>query len=353
MSALRGWFGRPGLRRGRDPDPAGLARQRDPPARLRDRTRRPRRPPTAALSAHVAGIHLQEAARRRRDEAVHLRPRVPQPRAWRAAPSRIHDAGMVPRPRALPVLMADCAAILDVAAKAAGSRHGCRGTAAAPIRAPRQGSSPSATPLPRSPASTCWRRCAGRRARPSRPQRRSVRRHPGRRRRHVVRHLQPRPGRADRTAISASALRRCSTEYPLPEAALARPTDRSAPCRSASSSTPAASNWPTALASCTDAQSSAGGSKRQWPRRKRRYGERYPIDPDFLAALAVMPPTSGVALGFDRLVMLLTGASRIEQVLWAPVADGGRDQVVALTAACGAPYRVPRATARLASIRCR
>ena len=51
------------------------------------------------------------------------------------------------------------------------------------------------------------------------------------------------------------------------------------------------------------------------------YGERYPIDEDFLAALAQMPPASGVALGFDRLVMLATGATRIEQVLWSPVPD--------------------------------
>ena len=53
----------------------------------------------------------------------------------------------------------------------------------------------------------------------------------------------------------------------------------------------------------------------------RIYGERYPIDEDFLAALALMPPASGIALGFDRLVMLATGAPRIDLVLWAPVAD--------------------------------
>ena len=54
--------------------------------------------------------------------------------------------------------------------------------------------------------------------------------------------------------------------------------------------------------------------------KQRRYGERYPIDEDFLAALGQMPPASGSALGFDRLVMLLTGASRIEQVIWTPLA---------------------------------
>ena len=54
--------------------------------------------------------------------------------------------------------------------------------------------------------------------------------------------------------------------------------------------------------------------------RRRIYGAAYPIDETFLAALALMPPASGCALGFDRLVMLATGADRIEDVLWAPVA---------------------------------
>lgn len=58
--------------------------------------------------------------------------------------------------------------------------------------------------------------------------------------------------------------------------------------------------------------------------KQRLYGERYPIDEEFLAALAVMPPASGVAMGFDRLVMLATGAPRIEDVLWVPVAGGDR-----------------------------
>jgi lysyl-tRNA synthetase class 2 len=54
--------------------------------------------------------------------------------------------------------------------------------------------------------------------------------------------------------------------------------------------------------------------------KQRRYGERYPVDEDFLAALAIMPPASGIALGFDRLVMLATGMTRIDQVIWTPVA---------------------------------
>ncbi len=54
--------------------------------------------------------------------------------------------------------------------------------------------------------------------------------------------------------------------------------------------------------------------------KARVYGERYPVDEDFLSALAVMPQASGIALGFDRLVMLATGAPRIDDVMWVPVA---------------------------------
>ena len=54
--------------------------------------------------------------------------------------------------------------------------------------------------------------------------------------------------------------------------------------------------------------------------RQNLYGHRYPIDEDFLAALEQgLPPAVGIALGFDRLIMVLTGAETIEQVLWVPV----------------------------------
>ena len=53
--------------------------------------------------------------------------------------------------------------------------------------------------------------------------------------------------------------------------------------------------------------------------KEQLYGERYPLDEDFLAALDLMPPASGIALGFDRLVMLATGAPKIDDVIWVPV----------------------------------
>ena len=58
--------------------------------------------------------------------------------------------------------------------------------------------------------------------------------------------------------------------------------------------------------------------------RAARYGERYPLDEAFLAALAIMPDASGIALGFDRLAMLAVGAARVDQVMWTPVVDPDR-----------------------------
>jgi elongation factor P--(R)-beta-lysine ligase len=69
----------------------------------------------------------------------------------------------------------------------------------------------------------------------------------------------------------------------------------------------------------TDANEQRSRLEQQMAEKERIYGERYPIDETFLAALAEMPPASGAALGFDRLAMLATGARRIDDVLWAPI----------------------------------
>ncbi len=68
----------------------------------------------------------------------------------------------------------------------------------------------------------------------------------------------------------------------------------------------------------TDAAEQRRRLEREMAEKERIYGERYPLDEDFLAALAAMPQACGIALGLDRLVMLATGATRIDQVLWNP-----------------------------------
>ena len=203
-------------------------------------------------------------------------------------------------------LMEDCAAILALAAEAAGARRfSFRGPADRSLRHSRAADGRQRR-LRATPASTSWRCC-----------RRSLRRgSPPPRAPPASAPPPTTPGATFSAAcwsrrssrVSASDARRSSTNI--------RPCSRRSPGRTlpirgwpnGSSSMPAGSSWRTDSASSPMSSSSVGGSRSRWRRRSSIYGERYPIDEDFLAALAVMPPASGVALGFDRLVMLATGA---------------------------------------------
>ncbi len=69
----------------------------------------------------------------------------------------------------------------------------------------------------------------------------------------------------------------------------------------------------------TDAGEQRRRFQAEMAEKERVYGESYPLDEDFLAALEGMPPAAGIAMGFDRVVMLATGAPRIEDVMWTPV----------------------------------
>lgn len=127
----------------------------------------------------------------------------------------------------------------------------------------------------------------------------------------LVEKIEPHLGR-DRATILC--------EYPVSEAALARP--KASDPRVAERFELYACG--VELANCfgelTDPAEQRRRFEAEMAEKARVYGERYPIDEDFLAALAVMLEASGGALGLDRLVMLATGARHIEQVLWAPVA---------------------------------
>jgi elongation factor P--(R)-beta-lysine ligase len=109
-------------------------------------------------------------------------------------------------------------------------------------------------------------------------------------------------------------------EYPVAEAALARPTAHDARVAERFELYACGVELANAFGELTDAAEQRRRFESEMAEKMRVYGERYPLDEDFLAALAQMPPACGIALGLDRLAMLSLGASRIEQVLWTPVA---------------------------------
>lgn len=110
-------------------------------------------------------------------------------------------------------------------------------------------------------------------------------------------------------------------EYPASEAALARPAPHDQRVAERFELYACGVELANAFGELTDPAEQHRRFQTEMDEKARVYGERYPIDEDFLAALARMPPASGAALGFDRLVMLATGAAHIEEVLWTPVAE--------------------------------
>lgn len=127
----------------------------------------------------------------------------------------------------------------------------------------------------------------------------------------LVEHVEPHLGQGRLTVLF---------EYPSPEAALARA--KAADPRVAERFEVYACGVELAngFGELTDADEQRRRFAADMDEKERRYGERYPLDEEFLAAVAAMPPASGVALGFDRLVMLASGALRIDQVVWTPPA---------------------------------
>ncbi|MCV9962139.1 EF-P lysine aminoacylase EpmA [Pararhizobium sp. BT-229] len=110
-------------------------------------------------------------------------------------------------------------------------------------------------------------------------------------------------------------------EYPVAEAALARPTPHDVRVAERFELYACGVELANAFGELTDPAEQRRRFTLEMAEKSRVYGETYPLDEDFLAALDIMPEASGSALGFDRLVMLATGATRIDQVIWAPVAE--------------------------------
>ncbi len=110
-------------------------------------------------------------------------------------------------------------------------------------------------------------------------------------------------------------------EYPAPEAALARPVPGRPEVAERFELYVAGVELANGFGELGDADEQRRRLMHEMDEKARIYGETYPLDEDFLAALPHMPPASGCALGFERLVMLATGASRVDQVIWTPLAD--------------------------------
>ncbi len=110
-------------------------------------------------------------------------------------------------------------------------------------------------------------------------------------------------------------------EYPVVEAALARPCAHDARLAERFELYACGVELANAFGELTDAVEQRRRFEMQMQQRQAIYGERYPVDEEFLAALAQMPQASGIALGVDRVAMLATGATHIEQVLWTPVVE--------------------------------
>ncbi|MET0745526.1 MAG: EF-P lysine aminoacylase EpmA [Microvirga sp.] len=221
-------------------------------------------------------------------------------------------------------LMADCASVLAVAAEAAGTRTlSFRGIALDPFQEPERlsvaeaferhagidllATLPTAGEPDREALAAALRR-AGIRSAADDTWSDMVSRV-------LTERIEPRLGHGRATILD---------EYPTAEAALARPSGRDPRVAERFELYACGVELCNAFGELTDPFEQRRRFETEMAEKMRVYGETYPLDEDFLAALAVMPEASGIALGFDRLVMLATGATRIDQVVWTPLPEAVR-----------------------------
>ena len=125
----------------------------------------------------------------------------------------------------------------------------------------------------------------------------------------LVEHVEPNLGQGRLTVLF---------EYPASEAALARPKPSDPRVAERFEIYACGVELANGFGELTDPEEQRRRFTLAMDEKQRRYGERYPLDEDFLLAMAQMPEASGIALGFDRLVMLAAGAVRLDQVVWTP-----------------------------------
>ncbi len=108
-------------------------------------------------------------------------------------------------------------------------------------------------------------------------------------------------------------------DYPVPEAALARRSKRDPRVAERFELYACGVELANGFGELTDPEEQRCRFIADMDEKQRLYGERYPIDEEFVAALEIMPAASGCALGFERLVMLAAGAQHIDDVIWTPL----------------------------------
>jgi lysyl-tRNA synthetase class 2 len=112
-------------------------------------------------------------------------------------------------------------------------------------------------------------------------------------------------------------------DYPISMAALARPKPGMSHLAERFEVYVCGLELANAFSELTNAKQQKSRFEADMDLKESLYKIRYPIDPGFIAALELgLPECAGIALGVDRLMMLLTGAPDIESVLWAPVEIG-------------------------------
>jgi len=107
-------------------------------------------------------------------------------------------------------------------------------------------------------------------------------------------------------------------DWPMPLAALARPNPGRPPWADRFELYAGGLELANAFGELTDPDEQRRRFVEESEIRRARGKAVYPLDEALLTALSVMPPTSGVALGFDRLVMLVTGCSSMRDVVAFP-----------------------------------
>jgi lysyl-tRNA synthetase class 2 len=108
------------------------------------------------------------------------------------------------------------------------------------------------------------------------------------------------------------------THWPAAQAALARRDPADARVAERFELYVAGIELANAFVELTDAAEQRARFMADRARRAALGGPTWPLDEDFLTAVAQLPPCAGIALGFDRLVMLATGAARLTDVTWLP-----------------------------------